>query len=254
MADSIPGIEDPLLAAAALEKLRAETDKLRAELRKIEAEALVVPKQAIGSYWSEIVKIVGAVVLGIGGIVTAVGGYFATRYQVELAELRAANAGEKQKSAESAASAASLDAKAAIALRDSARKEQAEAGRSVQELRDAYAELTRKVQNVKPELVGNRIVYIQFQGSLARQQIDELRKSLTTVGFNAPGAERLAAEYRSQVKYFRSEDQGAAEALRKQTEEFFAARGCPIQLRSTQAQATAQTPPLELWLSHSCKQ
>ena len=245
--------EDPELKSAQIAKLLAEADKLRAEKAKLEQEAAAVPRQTRGSYWSEVIKVLGAIVLGVGGVVTAGGSYFVARNQVELAELKSAQATERTKAADSAASAASAAAAAAVRLRDTARKEQAEAERSVQELRDTLAALTAKVQASRPELVRRRLVYVQFQGSLDRTLINELRTTLEGASYSAPGAERLSGDYRSMVKYFRPEDASDAAALQKVTEDFFAAKGCPIQLRTIQAQASTTAPPLEIWLSHACK-
>ena len=249
-----PEAEDPDLKAAQLDKLRAETAKLGAERNKLEEEAKVLPHVATGSYWSEAVKILGAIVLGIGGFVTAAGSYFVARNQVELAELKSSYATEKAKVAESTASTASAAAAAAVKLKDEAKKEEAEAVKNTAELRKSLAEVTAVVQAAKPELLKRRLVYIQFQGSLSRSLVDDLRKSLESQSFSAPGAERLSGEYQNLVKFFRVEDESAAALLLKSTQDFFASKGCPIQLRTVQAKAVASTPPLELWLSHSCKQ
>jgi DNA repair exonuclease SbcCD ATPase subunit len=245
--------DDPELKAAQLSKLLAETDKLKAEKAKLEQEAAAVPRQTKGSYWSEVIKILGAIVLGVGGVVTAGGSYFVARNQVELAEIKSVQATERTKAAVAAASAATVDAESAVKLRDSARKEQTEAEKSVRELRDTLAELNRKVQASKPELVKRRLVYVQFQGGLDRPLINDLRTSLETANYSAPGAERIAGEYRSVIKYFRDEDETEATALLKVTEAFFASRGCPIQLRTSQAKGSSTAPPFEVWLSHSCK-
>ena len=251
---TLPPSENPDLTAAQIDKLRAETAKLNAEKKKLEEEALVVPRVATGSYWSEVVKIVGAVVLGIGGFVTAIGSFFVARNQVEVAELKSTYAIEKAKSAESAASAASAAAVAAVKIRDQARKEEAEAAKNAEELRKSLAELTARIQASRPELLKRRLVYIQFQGTLSRSIINDLRKSLEATGFSAPGAERIGSDYQSLIKFFRPEDDQAAAALLKSTQEFFASNGCPIQMRVVQAKAAVASPPLELWLAHSCKQ
>ncbi len=193
-------------------------------------------------------------VLGIGGFVTAVGSFFVARNQVELAELKSTYATEKAKAAESAASAATAAVASAVKLRDEARKEEAEAARNAAELRRSLAELTAQIQSAKPELLKRRLVYIQFQGSLNRDLINNLRNSLETTGFSAPGAERIGGDYQSLIKFFRPEDEQAATLLLKSTQDFFSARGCPVQLRVVQAKAAAAAPPLELWLAHACKQ
>jgi hypothetical protein len=244
--------DDPDLKSAQIEKLRAETAKLAAEKTKLEAEAAAVPRVTTGSFWSEVVKVVGAIVLGIGGFVTAVGSFFVARNQVELAEIKSAQAVEKAKIAESAASAASAAEANAIRRRDSALKEEAAALKNAEELRKFLAEQTAQVRAATPDLLRRRLVYVQFQGSLSRAVVNELRTSIEARGFSAPGAERREGDYRNLVKYFRPEDAEAAAALAKATELFFESKGCPIQLSSVSAKAASSTPPLELWISHTC--
>jgi hypothetical protein len=249
---SEPPKDDPDLKTAQIDKLRAETDKLTAEKKKLEAEAAAVPRIATGSYWSEVVKIVGAIVLGIGGFVTAVGSYYVAKNQVELAELKSAQAVEKAKIAESAASAASVAEANAIKRRDEARKEEEAALKNADELRRALAEQTSQVQATRPELLKKRLVYVQFQGRLNRALINDLRTSIESGGFSAPGAELREEDYKNHVKFFRTEDGEAAAALARLTEKFFESKGCPIQLSVRQAKAASSTPPLELWIAHTC--
>ena len=244
--------DDPDLKAAQIEKLHAETAKLLAEQKKLEADTAAVPRIATGSYWSEVVKIVGAIVLGIGGFVTGVGSYFVAKNQVELAELKSTHAGERAKNAELAASAASEAEANAIKRRDDARKEEAAAVKNADELRKFLAEQTARIQTTKPELLKQRLVYVQFQGSLNRALVNELRLTLETSGYSAPGAERRDGDYRNLVKFFRKDDEVPAAKLSKLTEEFFQSKGCPIQLSTVEAKATSTSPPLELWLAHSC--
>lgn len=249
----VPSNEDPEHKSAQLAKLHAETAKLGAEKQKLDAETKAASRIANGSYWSEAVKILGAVVLGLGGFVTAAGSYFVARNQVELAELKASNANEKLKSAESAAAAAKDAEAKANARRDEARKEEAAALKNAEELRAVLAKQTAQVQAAKPELLERRLVYIQFQGSLNRSLINELRTSLEAKGYSTPGAERREDDYRNQVKFFREEDAEAATALARSTEQFFASKNCPIQISPMKAKSASTSPPLELWIAHSCK-
>lgn len=197
---------------------------------------------------------VGAIVLGIGGFITAIGSYYVAKNQVELAELKSAQAVEKTKTAESATSAALAAEVNAIKRRDDARKEEAAALKNAEELRKVLAEQTTQVQAAKPELLKKRLVYVQFQGSLNRSLVNELRTSIEARGYSAPGAERREGDYRNLVKFFRTGDEAAAAALVKLTEQFFESKNCPIQLSSVQATAASATPPLELWIAHSCTQ
>lgn len=246
--------KDPDLKAAQIEKLRAETEKLKAEKTKLDQETAAVPLQAKGSNWTELIKVLCAIVLGIGGVITAGGSYFVARNQVELAEIKAVQADQKAKTAEIEAAKAIADANNAAKLRDAARKEEADATKSVQELRRSLVELTSKVQIENPDLLKRQLVYIQFKGNLSRLLINELRQVLEVQKFSAPGAERVAGEYEGVVKYFRPQEEQAAASLVKVTEAFFLSKGCPIKLSAIHVNTTTDAPPLELWLSHSCKQ
>ena len=99
----------------------------------------------------------------------------------------------------------------------------------------------------------DRLVYIQFRGSLSRELINELRAALKQSGFNNPGAERLAGEYRNLVKYFSDADASSAENLKREIEQFFAKKGCPLNIEVVPVKSkTEPPPPLEIWLYHSC--
>jgi hypothetical protein len=105
-----------------------------------------------------------------------------------------------------------------------------------------------------PSPVGPSYPTIAFRGAISRDVINDLRTSLQSEAFNAPGAERVAGEYQSRVKYFQPADNADAERLAKAVEAFFEKRRCPVSLRVEPAtSASGASSPLEVWLSHSCQ-
>jgi hypothetical protein len=82
---------------------------------------------------------------------------------------------------------------------------------------------------------------------------NDLRNHLTTDSFNAPAAERVAGNWKTQIKYFAPADQAAAKKLAASVEALTRSKGCPMTVPVAFAQPpTGQTPPLEVWLSGSC--
>lgn len=234
-----------------------------AEKEKILKETEAIPRQLKESLWSERIKILGAGVLGLGGFATAVGTILVTSTQVDVAELRARYAGEKLVAIEAAASAASAaasvartQAAASIQKRDEAIRETARVEESLRQTREALTEeakalaFARETKAAVPST--GKLVYVQFRGNLTRDTINELRESLKKGGFNVPGAERVDSSYQPMIKYFKSADKAAAEQLKTSTEAFFQQKGCPIRLRPVLATAVTSSPPLEVWLPHSC--
>ncbi|CAI3787995.1 hypothetical protein AHFPHNDE_01668 [Pseudomonas sp. MM227] len=248
-----PEREDSDLKVAQIERLRAETDKFKAERKKLEDETAAAPRRNKGAYWSEAAKMCGVIVLGVGGVITAVGSLLVAQNQVELSEIKSAQATKQAEIAEASIAAATKEVATAIQLRDKARKEEADASKAATELRDSLAVLTTQVKAANPALLKRHLVYIQFQGDLSRSVINDLRTALAAQHYSAPGAERLEGNYRSLVKYFKPEDEQAALSLVASTEAFFISKGCPIKLSAELAKSTLTSPPLELWLSDACK-
>jgi len=101
------------------------------------------------------------------------------------------------------------------------------------------------------------VVYIQFRGLLSRETIDRYRQSLASrtgadgMVFAVPQAERLAGQYNSMVKYFRPENQAAAEALATSTNDAMSAAGCRFKapIRAISARGKAPENSLEVWIN-----
>ena len=252
---------------------RAETDLKLAQARKavVETECLEADlkskqekKRSIN--WQEFIKTVGAAILGLGGIVAAVTQYQIAQKDAQIAKIQIVTANQQLAEKKQEIQRAKDELAAVSSRKDSAVKEQqgaeeakrkAETGRheaeiALNEYKAELAQLRSKVKKENPALVQDRLVYIQFRGGLSRKLINELRAALKRSGFNNPGAERLAGEYRSVVKYFDS-DTSSAENLASETEKFFDKEGCPINIEVVPVKSKAEPPPpSEIWLHHSC--
>ena len=188
------------------------------------------------------------------------GAYVVAYTQYEVSELKAKIAKEDlsraqvaKSAAESAQSAAEAAASAAIAKKDAAVKEQRDAEAAVAELKATLTQTTNALKAATPEGLKTQLVYIQFRGDLNRELINELRTSLASKAFNAPGAERVAGEYQNLIKYFKDTESGDAERLVTAVESFFSLKGCPLKMRAILATTTTvKDPPLEIWLAHKC--
>ncbi len=243
-------------------------DKLKqAQIDKIQAEIKAVSKTS----WMELIKLFGGVVLGIGGLA---GAY--TQY--EVAGLKAENAKHQLTEIENKAKQELADfenkkakAQEEIAKLDADLKEKEKLiketqDKTIPELKKSLNQATIELQASNPELVKKRLVYVQFQGNTKREFIDELRRYLESASFSAPGAERRAGTYTSEVRYFptsdkeqTSKDKTDAERLAKAVESFYETKGCrlnlPVKASSVSLEAGKQAPP-EVWLADEdyCKQ
>ena len=231
----------------------AQIEKTAAEAKKLTREAESLKNQAWSNFWSEGVKVLAGVVLGIGGVVVAYTQYEVGELKAKIAKDDLSRAQAAKSDAEKSLVAAEAAASAALMKRDAAIKEQKDAEAAVAELKATLAQTTNALKAAKPGEVRSRLAYIQFRGELSRDLINDLRQSLTSKEFNAPGAERVAGEYQNLVKYFKSTESRDAEELAAAVETFFASKGCPLKMRVVPATATSsQNPPLEVWLAHRC--
>jgi len=217
--------------------------------------------------WQEFIKTVGAAILGLGGIVAAITQHQIAKKDAQIAKIQIETANQQLETKKQEIDRATKELTAVSKRTESAVEEQrkAEAAKrqaeleryeaeiALNEYQAALAQLTSEVRQENPDLVKDRLVYIQFRGSLSRELVNELREGLKQGGFNNPGAERLAGEYRSLVKYFSNSDSDSAESLASETKQFFAEKGCPVKIEAHLVKSKIEpTPPLELWLHHSC--
>ena len=191
--------------------------------------------------------------LGIGGVIVAY-----TQY--EISELKAMHAKEELSKLQSSVTDAKklqTDAEAAtsaaVVRRDLAIREQKEAEVAVAELKTTLTLTNNELTRAKPNEIRPRLTYVHFRGDLTRDLINDLRQTLSSKEFNAPGAERVAGEYLNSVRYFKSTEKKDAEILADAVESFFASRQFPLRVPIVLSSSeTRQNPPLEVWLSHKC--
>jgi hypothetical protein len=241
-----PSLEDQLK--------QAEIEKTHAEAAKLLKEANAITKPGRGAAWLEAIKIGGALIIGLGGVIAAVTQYEIAELRVTMAEHDIELAERDLAAAEQAKAAAIAETDAAVARRDAAVKERLEAEEETRGFKASLAEMASQVETRQPGILKARLVFVQFRGDIMRSRIDDLRKTLSKDGFNAPGAERVDGRYQNLVKYFSPEDHAEAERLAQVVEKHFASKGCPLDLRVVPATApSGKNPPLEVWLSHSCE-
>jgi hypothetical protein len=97
------------------------------------------------------------------------------------------------------------------------------------------------------------LVYIQFQGSMSRELMNQLRQDLAAAGYAAPGVERIRPPFESDVRYFFPADEEVANAVASRTQTFFMRRGCQIWLPAHRfAVPGAREGQVEVWVSLDC--
>ncbi|BBK44879.1 hypothetical protein STVA_48990 [Allostella vacuolata] len=113
---------------------------------------------------------------------------------------------------------------------------------------DGFAAIARQIEQSEAP------VYIQFRGAIERDLVNDLRSKLAEQGFRAPGVERVAGAYASEVRFFREVDEGRASRIADAVTLFFADRRCPLPqpLRVRQIRMQAPAGSVEVWISHSC--
>lgn len=237
---------DDRMKQAQIDKTSAETEKLRRETEGLKS-------QAWGNFWSEAIKVLGGVLLGVGGVVVAYTQYEVSELKAKIAKDDLERARIAKADAEKVQVAAEAAASAAYAKRDLAIKEQRDSEATVAELKNYLAQTKSALNATKPAEARARLAYIHFRGDLTRDLINELRATLASKSFDAPGSERVAGDYQNLVKYFRDNDSTPAANLAAVVETFFTAKGCPLKLRVVPSgAANLPDPPLEVWLAHKC--
>lgn len=221
-------------------KLQAEIDKINAEKDKILQEAENLKKTTIWSLRANFVSIIGGVFIGGLGILALITGSQQMALQEKLVDTQKKELLELEK----------IKKQQSREIKQKS-QEITELQKNIDEKKKAYTDL---VKQTKLETQG--IVYIQFQGSLERNSMKQLAKLYQQKGFQAPGVERIAGNYRNEVRYFNPSDAGLASQVATIAQNFFAQKSCPIEnikLNPLKNNNNVPKGQIELWIHHSCK-
>ncbi|WP_408952875.1 hypothetical protein [Lysobacter sp. Hz 25] len=229
----------------------AQIRKVRVETKKMACDIANAPRQLRIGIASEWLKIIAGIVVGVIGSVAVYSEFRAGKLVVENIKREAREAEALRDRANAEAGSARKERDQAFRDRDRAIKEGATVSK---ELKQKLTYTTAELGKVAPQLVQSRLTYIQFRGALPRDLINDLRANLGKDHFDAPGAERVAKDYSSHIKYFSPSDQPDAERLKQSVVAFFNAKGCPLLKLPTilPKDAPDKPLPLEVWISHSC--
>jgi hypothetical protein len=199
-------------------------------------------------------------VLGVGGVFVALTQYDAaeTRAKIAKEKLEQADSSLKRANQELAAAEASLvkakeEESAAKQAKEEAIESKHAAEEFVKNLKGIVEERTAKAEAINPNSIENKLVYIQFQGSISRDLINELRSNLISLGYSAPGAERVPGNYKPSIKYFSKSEKDKADTLAKKIELFFTGKRCPIEIHTEYVTQISTTHALEAWIPHKCQ-
>lgn len=228
-------------------KLQAEIEKINAEKSKILQEAENLQRTTIWSLRANFVSIIGGVFIGGLGILALITGSQQMALQEKLLDTKKQEVLELEKKIEEKSQKIKQKSQEITELQ----KNIDEKKKAYDDLRNSYADLVKKT---KLETQG--IVYIQFQGSLERNSMKQLAKLYQQKGFQAPGVERIAGDYRNEVRYFNPSDAELASQVATIAQNFFAQKSCPIEnikLNPLKNNNNVPKGQIELWIHHSCR-
>ncbi|MFN6233292.1 hypothetical protein [Microcystis sp.] len=238
-------------------KLQAEIDKINAEKDKILQEAENLKKTTIWSLRANFVSIIGGVFIGGLGILALITGSQQMALQEKLVDTQKKELLELEKIKKQQSREIKQKSQEITELQ----KNIDEKKKAYDDLRKSYAELVKTKNELakalnRPKLETQGIVYIQFQGSLERNSMKQLAKLYQQKGFQAPGVERIAGDYRNEVRYFNPSDAELASQVATIAQNFFAQKSCPIEnikLNPLKNNNNVPKGQIELWIHHSCR-
>ncbi|NCR53145.1 MAG: hypothetical protein GPJ10_06845 [Microcystis aeruginosa L211-07] len=238
-------------------KLQAEIDKINAEKDKILQEAENLKKTTIWSLRANFVSIIGGVFIGGLGILALITGSQQMALQEKLVDTKKQEVLDLEKTIQQKSQ--EIQQKSQEITKQ--QKNIDEKKKAYDDLRKSYAELVKTKNELakalnRPKLETQGIVYIQFQGSLERNSMKQLAKLYQQKGFQAPGVERIAGDYRNEVRYFNPSDAELASQVATIAQNFFAQKSCPIENIKLQKLTNNNNVPkgqIELWIHHSCR-
>ena len=127
----------------------------------------------------------------------------------------------------------------------------------IKEKENAIKGLTNAVEvnNIKNPAQVIPLVYVEFEGDIKRDLIQDLRATLNNQGFPAPEAKRIEGDYYSEVRYFNPEDKRLAEDVARIAKKFFESKGCPADFPTNDLSSKARGPrgQIEIWINMNCR-
>lgn len=248
----------------AIARSRAEAEKFEAEAAKIRAETAALAR-APWKQPSIIIPVLLAVAGGVGGLTAA---YFDWRIRAsEFAkqeldlqrrlltlrqeEFELNNVLPRQRAAlESQTAALRLEAERLAQEVTAARSTLASQGAAGAQATASLADIGSRVASTTAALDRARyIVFLHFRGMLSRDLMRDLQAKLVTIGYRAPGIERIDSNFGNDIRYFHDDDREAAEETAMLVRKAFAG---PCQLRQSLAvrrlDLAAPRGSIEVWI------
>ena len=95
------------------------------------------------------------------------------------------------------------------------------------------------------------LILVQFRTEQSRPLLDELRQALNKNGLNAPGVDRVDANFTSSIRYFYEEDRALAERVLDETKKFFQSKQMSVDLAIqslSKSNFRALPAQIEIWI------
>jgi chromosome segregation ATPase len=132
---------------------------------------------------------------------------------------------------------------------------------AAREVEKAVTEATQSLSSLRDSATAassylarqNKTAYLQFKGGLSRDTMRGFQTQLQTAGYNVPGIERVAANYSSEIRYFKTEDEPLGKDVAAIASKYFADK-CGLQApvpAKLVAQSKSQVQ-VEVWISLNC--
>ncbi len=262
----MPGPED----ADAIARFRAETAKVEAEAEKLRAETQALAR-APWRQPSIYIPLLLAIAGGIGGLSA---GYFDwkirtsefAKQELEMQrriltlrqeEFELGNLLPRQRAALEAQTAAlRLEAERLAQEVAAAQAALASQGAAGAQAAASLADIGSRVETTTAALDRARYtVFLHFRGALSRDVMRNLQQRLVTIGYRAPGIERIDSNFGNDIRYFHADDRDAADEIARIVREAF---GGDCTLRQPLATRSMNLPAprgnIEVWIGSTMGQ
>lgn len=257
------------------EKLLAEAEKLRAEARDLRRHPFGRP-----TTWIPLLLALGA---GVGGLLT---GYFQWQLSISTAATSQLESERKQLLADRKTFELEQKNKDLTATNQNLAGEAEQKRAAVEQTRLELANLQTKLDSVKTQLAQSPAgsastqaaqtelatateaiqsitanlqrqtgtVFLQFKGSMSRDTMRELQRALQDSGYNAPGTERVDADYTTEVRFFHDADTELATQVAADVSAFLSDK-CAFTGAVPTKKVNLRSPPgqVEVWLDVNCQ-